>query len=105
MFMSLKGETLAKLCHCRDFYNVRKVDTHVHHSASMNQKHLLRFIKSESTTTCFQESLLMQTLALTLTGKMKKAPKVSLLRDFLESPSLTLCLCCRKSSSSEMVMS
>jgi hypothetical protein len=48
MFMSLKGETLAKLCHCRDFYNVRKVDTHVHHSASMNQKHLLRFIKSES---------------------------------------------------------
>lgn len=29
----------------RDFYNVRKVDTHVHHSASMNQKHLLRFIK------------------------------------------------------------
>ncbi|KAH6608356.1 amp deaminase [Trichoderma cornu-damae] len=30
----------------RDFYNVRKVDTHVHHSASMNQKHLLRFIKS-----------------------------------------------------------
>ncbi|KAA1118754.1 AMP deaminase [Puccinia graminis f. sp. tritici] len=31
----------------RDFYNVRKVDTHVHHSASMNQKHLLRFIKSK----------------------------------------------------------
>lgn len=30
----------------RDFYNVRKVDTHVHHSACMNQKHLLRFIKS-----------------------------------------------------------
>ncbi|TPX63802.1 AMP deaminase [Spizellomyces sp. 'palustris'] len=29
----------------RDFYNVRKVDTHVHHSSSMNQKHLLRFIK------------------------------------------------------------
>jgi len=25
----------------RDFYNVRKVDTHVHHSACMNQKHLL----------------------------------------------------------------
>jgi len=39
----------------RDFYNVRKVDTHVHHSASMNQKHLLRFIKS----------------------KMKKSPDVS----------------------------
>ncbi|EPQ51100.1 AMP deaminase [Gloeophyllum trabeum ATCC 11539] len=31
----------------RDFYNVRKVDTHVHHSSSMNQKHLLRFIKSK----------------------------------------------------------
>jgi hypothetical protein len=30
-----------------DFYNVRKVDTHVHHSSSMNQKHLLRFIKSK----------------------------------------------------------
>lgn len=29
----------------RDFYNVRKVDTHVHHSASMNEKHLLKFIK------------------------------------------------------------
>ncbi|KAI3404707.2 AMD1 [Candida oxycetoniae] len=29
----------------RDFYNVRKVDTHIHQSACMNQKHLLRFIK------------------------------------------------------------
>ncbi|GLT40015.1 hypothetical protein SLA2020_141750 [Shorea laevis] len=31
----------------RDFYNIRKVDTHVHHSACMNRKHLLRFIKSK----------------------------------------------------------
>lgn len=31
----------------RDFYNVRKVDTHVHHSSCMNCKHLLRFIKSK----------------------------------------------------------
>lgn len=31
----------------RDFYNVRKTDTHVHHSSSMNAKHLLRFIKSK----------------------------------------------------------
>ncbi len=31
----------------RDCYNVRKVDTPVHHSACMNQKHLLRFIKSK----------------------------------------------------------
>ncbi|XP_053528978.1 AMP deaminase 3 isoform X2 [Artibeus jamaicensis] len=29
----------------RDFYNVRKVDTHIHAAACMNQKHLLRFIK------------------------------------------------------------
>ena len=31
----------------RDFYNVRKIDTHVHHSSCMNQKHLLRYIKSK----------------------------------------------------------
>ena len=31
----------------RDFYNIRKVDTHIHHSAIMNCKHLLRFIKSK----------------------------------------------------------
>jgi AMP deaminase len=30
-----------------DSKKVRKVDTHVHHSACMNQKHLLRFIKSK----------------------------------------------------------
>lgn len=30
-----------------DFYNMRKVDTHIHHSSCMNQKHLLRFIKSK----------------------------------------------------------
>ncbi|XP_056137184.1 AMP deaminase 3b [Lampris incognitus] len=29
----------------RDFYNVRKVDTHIHAAACMNQKHLLRFIQ------------------------------------------------------------
>lgn len=39
-------EAIKKVPH-RDFYNVRKVDTHVHHSASMNQKHLLRFIKAK----------------------------------------------------------
>ena len=33
--------------HSSDFYNTRKVDTHVHHSSCMNQKHLLRFIKSK----------------------------------------------------------
>eukprot|EP01135_Chromosphaera_perkinsii_P004418 Nk52_evm21s280 gene=Nk52_evmTU21s280 len=31
----------------RDFYNVRKVDTHVHLASCMNQKHLLRFIKKK----------------------------------------------------------
>ncbi|ORZ04396.1 hypothetical protein BCR41DRAFT_414194 [Lobosporangium transversale] len=31
----------------RDLYNVRKVDTHVHNSACMNQKHLLRYIKAK----------------------------------------------------------
>jgi AMP deaminase len=36
-----------KLVPHRDFYNVRKIDNHVHHSSSMNQKHLLRFIKSK----------------------------------------------------------
>ncbi|XP_072321679.1 AMP deaminase 3 [Eucyclogobius newberryi] len=29
----------------RDFYNVRKVDTHIHASACMSQKHLLTFIQ------------------------------------------------------------
>jgi hypothetical protein len=36
-----------KLVPHRDFYNVRKIDNHVHHSACMNQKHLLRFIKKK----------------------------------------------------------
>jgi AMP deaminase len=29
----------------RDFYNIRKVDTHIHHSASMRASQLLKFIK------------------------------------------------------------
>ncbi|KAK4883962.1 hypothetical protein RN001_000233 [Aquatica leii] len=29
----------------RDFYNIRKVDTHIHAASCMNHKHLLRFIK------------------------------------------------------------
>ncbi|KAG5849163.1 AMP deaminase 3 isoform X2 [Anguilla anguilla] len=35
----------------RDFYNVRKVDTHIHAAACMSQKHLLQFIQ----TTCKTE--------------------------------------------------
>ncbi|KAG2216956.1 hypothetical protein INT45_001427, partial [Circinella minor] len=31
----------------RDFYNVRKVDTHIHQDSSMTQMHLLRFMKTK----------------------------------------------------------
>lgn len=48
LLVNADGEFLAqKGAPHRDFYNIRKVDTHVHHSACMNQKHLLRFIKSK----------------------------------------------------------
>ncbi|XP_041954442.1 AMP deaminase 1 isoform X2 [Alosa sapidissima] len=36
----------------RDFYNTRKVDTHIHAAACMNQKHLLRFIKKSYREDC-----------------------------------------------------
>ncbi|CAL1540663.1 unnamed protein product [Lymnaea stagnalis] len=41
----LKESAAQKEVPHRDFYNVHKVDTHVHASSGMNQKHLLRFIK------------------------------------------------------------
>ncbi|XP_049878137.1 AMP deaminase 2-like isoform X2 [Pectinophora gossypiella] len=41
----LHEQALQKAVPHRDFYNVRKVDTHIHAASSMNQKHLLRFIK------------------------------------------------------------
>lgn len=48
LLINADGESMAqKGAPHRDFYNIRKVDTHVHHSACMNQKHLLRFIKSK----------------------------------------------------------
>ncbi|AET39192.1 AMP deaminase Ecym_4113 [Eremothecium cymbalariae DBVPG len=50
----------------RDFYNVRKVDTHVHHSACMNQKHLLRFIKHKLRTSADQEVIFRDGKVLTL---------------------------------------
>ncbi|ORY56669.1 uncharacterized protein BCR38DRAFT_402331 [Pseudomassariella vexata] len=50
----------------RDFYNVRKVDTHVHHSACMNQKHLLRFIKSKMKKCPDEEVLIRDGKVLTL---------------------------------------
>lgn len=31
----------------RDFYNIIKVDTHIHHSAAMNAGHFLKFIKKK----------------------------------------------------------
>ena len=37
----------SRLVPYRDFYNIRKVDTHVHHSACMSQTHLLKFIKNK----------------------------------------------------------
>jgi AMP deaminase len=39
--------TLPSLLSYSSFMSYHQVDTHVHHSASMNQKHLLRFIKSK----------------------------------------------------------
>lgn len=41
----LRELTAQKAVPHRDFYNIRKVDTHVHAASCMNQKHLLRFIK------------------------------------------------------------
>ena len=51
----------------RDFYNVRKVDTHVHHSACMNQKHLLRFIKYKLKTSPDEQVIFRDGKLLTLT--------------------------------------
>ncbi|CBZ54517.1 putative adenosine monophosphate deaminase [Neospora caninum Liverpool] len=47
MFNSPAEVTETKCNFHRDFYNVRKVDTHIHHSACMQQKHLLRFIRKK----------------------------------------------------------
>lgn len=45
MLNSEKEYAAQKAVSHRDIYNVLKVDTHVHHSCCMNQKHLLKFIK------------------------------------------------------------
>eukprot|EP00915_Cephaloidophora_sp_WS-2016_P005455 GHVH01007253.1.p1 GENE.GHVH01007253.1~~GHVH01007253.1.p1 ORF type:complete len:805 (+),score=84.03 GHVH01007253.1:307-2415(+) len=47
MFSSQIELDQCKLTHHRDFYNVRKIDNHIHHSACMHQKHLLRFINTK----------------------------------------------------------
>lgn len=47
MLNEVKELTQQKTVPHRDFYNVRKVDTHIHAASCMNQKHLLRFIKKK----------------------------------------------------------
>lgn len=55
----------------RDFYNVRKVDTHIHHSACMNQKHLLRYIKYKLKTSPDEEVIFRDGKVLTLAEVFK----------------------------------
>jgi len=50
MLNEYKEITQQKTVPHRDFYNVRKVDTHIHAASCMNQKHLLRFIKKKMKT-------------------------------------------------------
>ena len=50
MLNEFKEITQQKSVAHRDFYNVRKVDTHIHAASCMNQKHLLRFIKKKMKT-------------------------------------------------------
>ena len=50
MLNEFKEITQQKSVPHRDFYNVRKVDTHIHAASCMNQKHLLRFIKKKMKT-------------------------------------------------------
>eukprot|EP01096_Ripella_sp_DP13-Kostka_P001721 TRINITY_DN12109_c0_g1_i1.p1 TRINITY_DN12109_c0_g1~~TRINITY_DN12109_c0_g1_i1.p1 ORF type:complete len:693 (+),score=303.25 TRINITY_DN12109_c0_g1_i1:32-2080(+) len=45
LFNSAKETAAQKIVPHRDFYNIHKVDGHVHHSSCMNHKHLLKFIK------------------------------------------------------------
>jgi len=42
----LKENEELKAVHYRDFYNVRKVDTHIHAAGSMNTKHFLTFVRN-----------------------------------------------------------
>ncbi|XP_066142404.1 AMP deaminase 2 isoform X4 [Euwallacea fornicatus] len=50
----------------RDFYNIRKVDTHIHAASCMNQKHLLRFIKKTLKNNAHEEVTLTNGKAMTL---------------------------------------
>ncbi|VDL89029.1 unnamed protein product [Schistocephalus solidus] len=63
----------------RDFYNIRKVDTHVHAASCMNQKHLLRFIKK-----CFR------TRSNELVCQDKKTGKPMTLKQLMDHLKLTV---------------
>lgn len=42
-----RESSILKMNGGRDFTNVRKVDTHIHHSACMTQQHLVQFMKNK----------------------------------------------------------
>ena len=73
----LKESAAQKEVSHRDFYNIRKVDTHVHGSSCMNQKHLLRFIKKK-----------MKTAANEVVCVDKKLKKEMTLKEVFESMNL-----------------
>lgn len=60
----------------RDFYNVRKVDTHIHHLACMNQKHLLRYIKYKLKT-CPDEQVIFRDGKLLTLAEVFKSLKLT----------------------------
>ncbi|KNC87615.1 hypothetical protein SARC_00315 [Sphaeroforma arctica JP610] len=55
----------------RDFYNVRKVDTHIHLAGMMTQKHLLRYIKKKMRTSGDEEVIVRNDQLLTLSEVFK----------------------------------
>ena len=65
----------------RDFYNVRKVDTHIHAASSMNHKHLLRFIKKSLKTDGEEKVCQLKDKEMT----MKEVDKCFLLPSFTDN--------------------
>ncbi|GMT08147.1 hypothetical protein PENTCL1PPCAC_30321, partial [Pristionchus entomophagus] len=62
----------------RDFYNIRKVDTHIHAASSMNQKHLLRFIKKKMKTE--ESTVVLEKMPSFLTDELISSSKSHLSR-------------------------
>ncbi|GMT32772.1 hypothetical protein PFISCL1PPCAC_24069, partial [Pristionchus fissidentatus] len=62
----------------RDFYNIRKVDTHIHAASSMNQKHLLRFIKKKMKTE--ESTVVLEKMPAFLTDELISSSKSHLSR-------------------------